>query len=162
MATLVQGYREAGSYSVRWDGVTDAGLELAAVDGQLVLPPLALSETDHHGGSGSGELLKLGASAGDLEIHDVRIDRDVYYRDSKGQHGTASAWQLGPDEYFMLGDNSPVSLDSRSWPHPAVPRRLVIGRPLLVHLPSTQWQVELDGKPRHIRIPDFGRIRYIR
>jgi len=134
----------------------------AAVDGQLVLPPLALSETDQHGGSGSGELLKLGASTGDLEIHDVRIDRDVYYRDTNGQHGTSSPWQLGPDEYFMLGDNSPVSLDSRSWLHPAVPRRLVIGRPLLVHLPSRQWQVELDGKPRHIRIPDFGRIRYIR
>ena len=30
VATLVQGYREAGSYSVRWDGVTDAGLELAS------------------------------------------------------------------------------------------------------------------------------------
>ena len=30
MAMLVQGYREAGSYSVRWDGVTDAGLELAS------------------------------------------------------------------------------------------------------------------------------------
>jgi len=30
VATLVQGHREAGSYSVRWDGVTDAGLELAS------------------------------------------------------------------------------------------------------------------------------------
>ena len=30
VATLVLGHREAGSYSVRWDGVTDAGLELAS------------------------------------------------------------------------------------------------------------------------------------
>ena len=30
VATLAQGYREAGPYSVRWDGVTDAGLELAS------------------------------------------------------------------------------------------------------------------------------------
>jgi flagellar hook assembly protein FlgD len=30
VATLMQGHREAGSYSVRWDGVTDAGLELAS------------------------------------------------------------------------------------------------------------------------------------
>ena len=30
VATLVQGHREAGSYSVRWDGVDDAGLELAS------------------------------------------------------------------------------------------------------------------------------------
>jgi flagellar hook assembly protein FlgD len=28
VATLVQGHREAGSYSVRWNGVDDAGLEL--------------------------------------------------------------------------------------------------------------------------------------
>ena len=30
VATLVQGHRAAGSYSVRWDGRTDAGLELAS------------------------------------------------------------------------------------------------------------------------------------
>ena len=30
VATLVQGHREAGSYSVRWDGLDDAGLELAS------------------------------------------------------------------------------------------------------------------------------------
>ncbi len=30
VATLVTGHREAGSYSVRWDGVTDAGLKLAS------------------------------------------------------------------------------------------------------------------------------------
>ena len=30
VATLVQDHREAGSYSVRWDGVTDARLELAS------------------------------------------------------------------------------------------------------------------------------------
>ena len=134
----------------------------AAVDGSLVLPPLALSGPDRDDGSRPGELLKLGAAAGNLEVHNLRIDRDVYYRDSSGQHGTTRPWQLGPDEFFMLGDNSPISLDSRSWPHPAVPRHLVIGRPLLVHLPSRQWQVELGGRPRHIRVPDFPRIRYIR
>ena len=134
----------------------------AAIDGRLVLPPVALSESPRRDENFSGDLLKLGASAGDLEIHNVRIDRDVYYRGTKGQHATTSAWQLGLDEYFMLGDNSPVSLDSRSWRHPAVPRRLVIGRPLLVHLPSTQWQVPFNDKLRHIRIPDLGRIRYIR
>jgi len=30
VATLMSGHREAGSYSVRWDGVTEAGLELAS------------------------------------------------------------------------------------------------------------------------------------
>jgi signal peptidase I len=134
----------------------------AAVDGQLVLPPLALSKPVAPRQPEPDELLRLGAAAGDLEIHGLRIDRDVYYRGSHGQHGTTSPWQLGPDEFFMLGDNSPVSLDSRSWPNPGVPRRLVIGRPLLVHLPSRQWEVDLAGRRRHIRIPDVQRIRYIR
>ena len=134
----------------------------AAVDGRLVLPPLALSDPAGPPKPGGDELLKLGAAAGDLEIHDVRIDRDVFYRDAAGQHATTSPWQLGPDEFFMLGDNSPISLDSRSWTRPAVPRRLVIGRPLLVHLPSQQWSIESGEGARHIRIPDFRRIRYIR
>jgi len=134
----------------------------AAVDGRLVLPPLALSNSSHRSKTGAADLLKLGAAAGDFEIQNVRIDRDVFYRDAAGQHATTSPWKLGPDEFFMLGDNSPVSLDSRSWTLPAVPRRLVIGRPLLVHLPSQQWSIESEQGTRHIRIPDLRRIRYIR
>ena len=134
----------------------------AAVDGRLVLPPLALSNSSHRSETGAADLLKLGAAAGDFEIQNVRIDRDVFYRDAAGQHATTSPWKLGPDEFFMLGDNSPVSLDSRSWTRPAVPRHLVIGRPLLVHLPSQQWSIESEEGTRHIRIPDLRRIRYIR
>ena len=134
----------------------------AAVDGRLVLPPLALSNSSHRSKTGAADLLKLGAAAGDFEIQNVRIDRDVFYRDAAGQHATTSPWKLGPDEFFMLGDNSPVSLDSRSWTLPAVPRRLVIGRPLLVRLPSQQWSIESEEGTRHIRIPDLRRIRYIR
>lgn len=38
-------------------------------------------------------------------------------------------FQLGDEEYLMLGDNSPRSRDSRLWDAPAgVPRRLLIGR----------------------------------
>ena len=39
------------------------------------------------------------------------------------------SWQLGPDEYFLLGDNPPVSLDSRLWG--PVSARLLIGKPLI-------------------------------
>lgn len=37
-------------------------------------------------------------------------------------------WRLGPEEYFVLGDNGAVSLDSRLWG--PVSRRLLFGRPL--------------------------------
>jgi len=39
-------------------------------------------------------------------------------------------WQLGPKEYFLLGDNSSVSLDSRRWG--PVPAHLLLGKPLSV------------------------------
>ena len=37
-------------------------------------------------------------------------------------------WQLGPNDYFLLGDNPPISLDSRLWG--PVPGRFLLGKPL--------------------------------
>ena len=62
----------------------------------------------------------------------------------------------------MLGDNSPVSLDSRAWEHPAVPRDLLIGRPFVVHLPSRPQPVRWGQREVVVRVPDFSRVRYIR
>lgn len=68
-------------------------------------------------------------------------------------------YRLGPDEYFMLGDNTTYSEDSRYWQEgPGVPRRLLIGKPLAVHLPS-HW-TQFGG--RWLQVPDWERIRYIR
>lgn len=40
-------------------------------------------------------------------------------------------WQLGPREYFVLGDNGAVSDDSRSWPSgPGIDAKMLIGRPI--------------------------------
>lgn len=40
-------------------------------------------------------------------------------------------WQLGPEEYFVLGDNAVVSDDSRSWPTgPGLDGKLLVGRPI--------------------------------
>ncbi|MGD9635086.1 MAG: signal peptidase I [Pirellulales bacterium] len=40
-------------------------------------------------------------------------------------------WRLGPREYFVLGDNSAVSDDSRSWPTgPGLDAKLLVGRPI--------------------------------
>jgi len=58
----------------------------------------------------------------------------------------------------MLGDNSPVSEDSRTWPEgPAVPARLLVGKPLFVHFPAKRVQIGNWV----FQVPDPARIRYI-
>lgn len=132
----------------------------AAESARPVFEPVLLEPADSSRPASTP--LQIGASGTSLAISHVRLDRDIFYRDGPGQNGTRTAWRLGADEYFVLGDNSPVSLDSRSWSLPAVPRHLLVGRPLLVHLPSRPWQLRLGDSVVQIRIPDFSRIRYIR
>ena len=66
---------------------------------------------------------------------------------------------LGPGEFFVLGDNSPLSEDSRYWQQgPVVPAHCLVGKPFLVHLPS---RLVTFGR-LHFQVPDLERIRYIR
>lgn len=50
---------------------------------------------------------------------------------------------LGPDEYFVLGDNTQNSFDSRYWG--AVPRKNIIGRATRIYWPFTRINA-LEGK----------------
>ena len=86
----------------------------------------------------------------------------MHYVSEAGQHAIDSPHQLGDDEFFFLGDNSPVSLDSRGWKSPAVPRRLLVGKPLMVHLPSKPTRIRIGEDVSYIRLPDVDRMRWIR
>lgn len=71
-------------------------------------------------------------------------------------------------QYFMCGDNSAASLDSRLWDEPSpwlaenfgsatagvVPEELIVGRAFFVYFPSM-------NRERGFPIPDFGRLRWI-
>jgi signal peptidase I len=71
----------------------------------------------------------LGAGGLYVEVDRLTIHRDVYYLDPLQ---TGRAWSraapLGDDECFLLGDNPPVSIDSRHLPDSAVPAGVIRGR----------------------------------
>lgn len=131
---------------------------IVAVDGQPIHPPTFYRSIYQR--QPVRRPVRIGARNLSFEIDQLKLYRDVYYT-SKAE-APKNRWRLAEDEFFVLGDNSPVSLDSRVWDHPAISRNSLIGKPFVVHLPSKQRQIRWKGKVSHVRVPDFSRIRYIR
>jgi len=140
---------------------------LLAVDGQLVFEPWpqpALQDDVPHSQDAAPsnapneqvlrEPVRFGARGLHVAVNSLKLFRDVYYRKGRGVNGVDEACELGPDDYFVVGDNSPISLDSRGWSEPAVNKRMLIGKPFLVHLPSRQGKIEIGGRVAYFRIPD--------
>lgn len=134
---------------------------LMAIDEELVFKPYEYEESMSPYRPTSRPVA-IGASRLAVEISDLQLLRDVYYtQPTFAPHPWAIGrpYQLGDDEYFVLGDNSPLSEDSRAWEDsPAVPEELLVGRPIVVHIPSRRavWG------SLQLQIPDTNRIRYIR
>lgn len=139
--------------------------------------------------SSSPRLYGLG---GDFQVSHLVVERDEhYYHDSRSRALRALSWAprtgwgspqspilLRGHEYFMLGDNTAASKDSRLWdtagPHlvvrgedfqlGTVPRDQLIGKAFFVYWPSGH---RLDWLPiprlKEVGvIPDVGRMRWIR
>ena len=115
-------------------------------------------------------------SGGAFSLHRVGLDRDLHYRPWKRANSGQPAWATHPtttmrlngDQFFVCGDNSPASEDSRLWERPdewvaaqidptvgVVPRDLMLGKAFFVYFPA------LAGNSP-IPMPDFGRLRWIR
>ena len=145
--------------------VTDRRLA-ASVDGRPLFDPYDYDDATPGLGSGEGPIA-FGATGGAVRVSDVRIFRDVYYTNglaytSRRAFGVDTPYKLGPDEFFVLGDNSPVSNDSRFWSDsPVVPGDLFLGKPFLVHLPGQAVPFQVFGRSLYW-VPDPREIRYIR
>lgn len=105
--------------------------------------------------------LGLGVAGGDVVIESLQLYRDVYYTPGRRTNAIDEPCLVEDGHYFVAGDNSPVSSDSRNWPNPFVPHHLLVGKPFVVHLPSKPGKLTVGGIELPIRIPDFSRIRYI-
>jgi signal peptidase I len=131
---------------------------LLALDGTLVVPP---AELDPAGTRGEVRRpLQIGARGCRVVIRDLRLYRDIHYT-QYGEHGTRHPAELGPKEYYVLGDNSGNSQDSRKWPTPGVPEVDFIGKPFLIHQPLRPSHATVGGREREFQTLDWARLRWL-
>jgi type IV secretory pathway protease TraF len=130
-----------------------------SVDGRELFPPLDLPAAERR--PGVSRPVRLGARGLRAEVHGFRLGRDVHYINA-GRHAVGDAHRLGPGEYFMLGDNSANSEDSRRWAVPAVAARALVGKPVLRHQPAiwTRWQA--FGRELEMPGVDWDRVGRLR
>jgi hypothetical protein len=134
---------------------------LVAIDGRSPFAAWPLAES-LGASSPPTSPVRFGARGLTVAVADVKLYRDVFYTRGKGVNAIDTPFQLDDTDYFVLGDNSPVSLDSRSWDDGALNRHLFIGKPFLVHLPSKPVKLRVGDHAAYFRVPEFTKIRYIR
>ena len=142
--------------------------------------------------SWTDQMPRIYGEGGAMELAHVVVDRDAYYYHERRAHALGTlrwappgGWAspdhpilLRDDEFFMLGDNTSASKDSRLWDVAAahldargdgfqlgtVPRDQLIGKAFFVYWPSGYPvpYVPRIGSLRWPFIPDVGRMRWIR
>ena len=129
--------------------------------------------------------LRIELEGSPASIFGLKLDRDLHYQPATyplgtgefgGQPAVATSPEttihLEPNQFFVCGDNSPQSMDSRLWNRPdpsiealmlsrgmkntvgVVSRDLMLGRAFHVYFPSM-----LQGGL--VPVPDVGRMRFI-
>jgi signal peptidase I len=79
---------------------------------------------------GTSSPFAVGVAGLQVSLGELTLYRDIYYtRQPVGEAFAAQSavHRLGSNEYYLLGDNSPISIDSRRWG--GVSGRLLLGRP---------------------------------
>lgn len=134
-----------------------------AVDGKEVVPAVDLpaDAVAMAKRSALSRPVQLGVRGADVVLREFQLLRDIHYR-NEGKHAATSDCKLGPDDYFMLGDNSGNSHDSREWPVPGVPGREFLGKPFLIHQPQKLGRVTVNGQDKTFLTPDWDRMKWMR
>jgi signal peptidase I len=130
-----------------------------SIDGRLVVANVDLPEP--HQRDAVGRPVQMEARGTAVAIRKFRLFRDVHYT-ARGTHAVAGeAVHLGTEQYFVLGDNSPNSEDSRFWSDGAVSASQMLGPAFLVHLPSQPLRWQCAGWTWQGQMPDIARIRWL-
>jgi signal peptidase I len=87
-----------------------------------------------------GPRVAFGGAGIAAEFRAVRLERDQHWLSSSvhGAYGTNARLTLGPGEYFVAGDNSFDSTDSRYFG--PIPASAMLGRPFAVCWPPSHWR----------------------
>lgn len=121
-------------------------------------------------------LLWASAAGADVRVKHLRVLRDIFYigafdvaRSDEILEEDRLEFGLEEDQFFVLGDNSAASKDSRLWLEGHhVDRELLIGKAMAVfwpHAVPARWSVPLKIGGTELRLPswpNFGRMRFVR
>ncbi|NDC53483.1 MAG: signal peptidase I [Planctomycetia bacterium] len=131
------------------------------------------------GGIDPGDLAPAGitAAGADVRVADLQVLRDVYYigaldvgtRPGELVERERLEFPLEAGQFFVLGDNSAASKDSRMWlTGHHVDRDLLIGRALVIfwpHAVPANWSVPVKIGGIELRLPswpNFARMGFVR
>jgi len=70
-------------------------------------------------------------------VNGVLLNEQAYIS-SPSNPGAIAGEKVPPGEYFVLGDNRPVSSDSRIWGY--VPKDLIVGKAVIIYWPISKWE----------------------
>jgi len=173
LSLFVNGRRLTTGESTTWAGEIEAAGD-----------PRPVLRGGRPGETAADDLAPVGitAESADVSVDGLRVFRDTYYVASGTQAALLGrepeepvvAYPLEEDQFFMLGDNSSASKDSRAWGTPEAPihhvdRRLLTGRALVVfwpHAVPTPWNLKVAERCgwelRLPCLPNFGRMRFVK
>ena len=113
----------------------------------------------------------------DVRVKNLRVLRDIYYigaidvgaRPGEILEQDRLDFDLQADQFFVLGDNSAASKDSRLWLEGHhVDRELLIGKAMAIfwpHAVPASWSVPVKIGGAELRLPswpNFGRMGFVR